>query len=91
MTFELDETHIMLDELPMGNFVEIEGATMDTIRAIADRLQLNWATSITAGYHVLYDKLCDARHDLDPARLTFDAFRGITLSPKELKVLPADQ
>jgi adenylate cyclase class 2 len=90
-TFELEDTHILLDELPMGNFVEIEGASSETIKAVADRLGLDWERSIPTGYHVLYDRLRAKRNDLDPARLTFDALKGKTVSPEELCILPADR
>src|SRR5688572_13003245 len=39
-------THIMLDELPYGNFVEIEGETLELIREAAIQLNLNWDAAI---------------------------------------------
>ena len=41
-TYELNETHIMLDELPYGSFIEIEGEDVESIHSIANLLGLNW-------------------------------------------------
>src|ERR1051325_97280 len=41
-TYELDQNSIMLDELPYGNFVEIEGETEVTIRPPSEKLHLTW-------------------------------------------------
>src|SRR5512133_3324616 len=38
ITYELDNTSIMLDVLPYGDFVEIEGETLDQIQAVAAKL-----------------------------------------------------
>jgi adenylate cyclase class 2 len=90
-TFALDGLHIMLDELPFGNFIEIEGQDMESIRALAGRLDLVWDAAIPAGYHVLYTRLCAARTHLDPAMLTFSALQGINVQPAELSIEAADR
>jgi len=91
ITFALDGLLIMLDELPFGNFIEIEGEEMDLIRALAGRLDLVWGAAIPAGYHVLYTRLCAARAHLDPALLTFSAMQGINVLPAELSIEAADR
>jgi adenylate cyclase class 2 len=45
-TYELDKILVMLDELPYGNFVEIEGETEETIQALSRKLHLNWDATI---------------------------------------------
>jgi len=82
--------HIMLDEMPYGNFVEIEGDSLESIRAVSDRLGLKWDTTIATSYHALFKRLCATRPDLDPARLTFTALNGLTITAEELSVHAAD-
>ncbi len=86
----LQSCHIMLDELPYGNFVEIEGETLESIRAISDRLGFKWDTSIAKSYHALFEQLCAARFDLDPTQLTFAALNGLNIRAEELFVHAAD-
>ncbi|KAF0107185.1 MAG: adenylate cyclase class 2 [Anaerolineaceae bacterium] len=86
--YALEAAHVMLDELPYGDFLEIEGEDKD-IRALAGRLRLDWSAAVTAGYHALYERL-RARRPLDPARLTFDSMQGLKIAPEELSVSPAD-
>jgi adenylate cyclase class 2 len=88
-TYELDETHIMLDELPYGCFVEIEGPGVDSIRSTATRLGLRWDVSVATSYLSLFRRIC-ARRQLDPAQLTFAALNGLVPSAEELNVCPAD-
>ncbi|HXF84439.1 MAG TPA: class IV adenylate cyclase [Anaerolineales bacterium] len=89
-TYELNRCHIMLDELPYGNFVEIEGESIEAIRDIAQRLGLKWDTAIAASYHALFERLRVAHADLDPTQLSFTALRGINITAEELSVHPAD-
>ena len=50
--------HIMLDELPYGEFVEIEGPGVDSIRLTATRLGLDWEAAVDAGYLTLFKRFC---------------------------------
>ena len=88
-TYELDAAHVMLDELPYGHFVEIEGADADSIRAVASRLHLDFEAAVRASYLMLFDRLCTEQH-LVPAHLTFEALKHIQTSPAMLHVRPAD-
>ena len=81
--------HIMLDELPYGDFVEIEGAGADSIRATATRLELDWEAAVAASYLALFERLC-AQSELDPAKLTFAALNDFQPSADRLNVRPAD-
>lgn len=91
ITLALEGLLIMLDELPFGNFIEIEGEDLELIEALAGRLDLDWSAAIPAGYHVLYIRLCAARSHLDPSRLTFSALQGIKVPPAELSIEAADR
>ena len=88
-TYEQNDTLVMLDELPYGNFVEIEGSTVDSIRAIADQLQLNWATAIATSYNALFDRTRSAL-GISVQDLSFAEFADITVEAAHLGVVAAD-
>ena len=88
-TYEQNDTLVMLDELPYGNFVEIEGSTVDSIRAIADQLQLNWATAIATSYNALFDRTRSAL-GISVQDLSFAEFADITVEAAHLGVAAAD-
>jgi adenylate cyclase, class 2 len=87
-TYELDNTDIMLDELPYGNFIEIEGRDSASIRTIAGKLHIKWEPVATS-YHGLFERVCGPRK-LDPSQLTFAAFGESKPSPEEMGVFVAD-
>lgn len=55
-TYELDGAEIVLDEMPYGNFVEIEGETQ-VIEDLLKRLQLHNATRYPASYVSLFESV----------------------------------
>lgn len=83
--------HIMLDELPYGNFVEIEGEGVDSIRGAADRLGLRWDRAVPTSYHVLFERLCAIHPELDPQELSFAALKGLNISVEELSIAAGDE
>lgn len=95
MTYELAQTsgvftQIMLDELPYGNFIEIEGDTVEQIQEISKKLNLTWDAAIAKSYNALFERLCATRSDLDSTQLTFAALNGLTIKAQELSVQAAD-
>ena len=74
--FVLDPVEVMLDELPFGAFVEIEGDAPSTIRAAADRLGLDWDLRVNASYLELFQRVKHER-GLDMRDATFEAFAEI--------------
>ncbi len=88
-TYELDGVHIMLDELPYGNFVEIEGE-LNKLEPIADKLGLNWGAAIPMGYFALYEKVRDGR-GLKFRDLSFENFKDLAIKPDNLGVQIADR
>jgi adenylate cyclase class 2 len=80
---------VMLDELPYGNFVEIEGETVDTIRAIATQLRLNWETAIATSYHALFERV-RAALNRSIQDLSFVEFAEIKVEAGHLEVQAAD-
>lgn len=74
-TYELDGAEVTLDEMPYGNFVEIEGEE-NSIGKVLRRLQLQTAPHFTEGYITLFEYV--KRHlGLDFQDLTFENFRRI--------------
>ena len=86
----LHNCHVMLDELPYGNFVEIEGEDIASIHNIAQQLKLNSQTTISTGYINLFENARRAL-GLTFADLTFENFIGIQVMPEHLQVQPADE
>jgi adenylate cyclase class 2 len=76
-TYELDGAEVVLDELPYGNFVEIEGDA-DTIEHVISRLELDSATRYAASYVALFDNV---RHKLGLqfTDLTFANFESVNV------------
>lgn len=86
-TFMLDGVEVVLDELPFGDFVELEGETVDGpaggardqeagIRRAAQRLDLDWERRIVDNYLALMARL-KQHYDLPFDDLTFDNFAGV--------------
>lgn len=88
-TYELHDMHIMLDELPYGLFVEIEGEDVDLIRSIANQLDLQWDATVKAGYHALFERIA-LKLNLDSSKLTFAALEQMDVTATDLEVVSAD-
>ncbi len=87
-TYKLDHAEIMLDELPYGHFIEIEGEE-SAIRPTAEKLGLKWETVIPESYSLLFERLKGQRH-LNYRDLSFKNFKGMQITPDDLGVKPAD-
>ena len=79
----------MLDELPYGNFVEIEGENSAAIHSAAHRLGLDMQAAISESYSSLFEKVRRAL-GLTFADLTFANFVGLQVAPEHLQVQSAD-
>jgi adenylate cyclase class 2 len=88
-TYSMDEVLVTLDEMPYGNFAEIEGPDGKSIQLVANRLGLNWEERILDSYLVLFDlvrvALAFTFHDL-----SFTNFENLTVPPDALGVKEAD-
>jgi adenylate cyclase class 2 len=87
--YEFEGVHITLDELPYGNFVEIEGPSVERIRAVNLRLDLDWQAGISESYAILFERLRNEM-GLEFRDLIFDNFSRLELAAKDLNVKPAD-
>ena len=88
-TYEIDGASIMLDELPYGDFVEIEGHSGEQIQTLAKKLEIDWNTAIDRSYTALFEHLKGTR-GLPFEDLSFKNFESIKVTPEELNVRPAD-
>ena len=74
-TYTLEGVEIVLDELPFGDFSEIEGDAA-TIELVIDELGLGGAQRMAGSYvDIFWD--VKARLGLDARDCTFEAFRGV--------------
>jgi adenylate cyclase class 2 len=73
-TMILGSTAFLLDTMPYGSFLEIEGQE-DDIRHYATRLKLNWHQRITLNYLEIFDILIKKQH-LTFQDLTFENFQN---------------
>jgi adenylate cyclase, class 2 len=82
-TYALDQCEIMLDELPYGNFIEIEGPDLPSIHAVANNLKLDWEGRIKLGYLVIFDQLKE-KFNLTASDLLFSELKNCKYSMSEL-------
>jgi adenylate cyclase class 2 len=79
-TYEIDDAEIVLDEMPYGSFVEIEGEEQK-VADIMKRLELDRAPRMDGSYADLFERV--KRHlGLTFTDLTFDNFKGVRV-PEE--------
>jgi len=89
-TYFLDDLQITLDEMPYGNFTEIEGADTAAIHKAAEKLGLSWEATILESYTSLFEILRN-KLDLTFRDLSFANFAELKITPEDLGVIPADR
>lgn len=89
-TFILNETTICIDQMPFGDFLEIEGKA-DDIKDMSDTMALDWEKRILLNYIELFD-IIKQNQNLPFNDVTFDNFKGISVDlSKYLKLFEAGQ
>jgi adenylate cyclase class 2 len=88
-TYQIGDSEIDLDELPTGDFLEIEGSDAQSIQKTAGLLGLNWEARIHDSYIVLFEHM-RLRLGLDIRDLSFDNFKGMKITPDMMEITPAD-
>jgi adenylate cyclase class 2 len=81
-TFRFGLVEVVLDEMPFGDFVELEGDEA-AIQAAAAALDLDWNRRILANYLAIMASLQE-RFGLDFDDVTFDNFAGLDISVRDL-------
>jgi len=89
VVYRLGDVEVTLDELPLGNFVEIEAPNNAMIEGVAQMLGLDWPKGIAINYLGLFD-LARSKLGLCFNDLTFENFQDIKVLPGDLGVAPAD-
>jgi len=87
--YQLGDVTVMLDELPFGDFMEIEAPNNTLIEGVAQILGLDWSKGINTNYLGLM-QIVKTNLRLPFDDLTFENFQGLNISPVDLKVEPAD-
>jgi adenylyl cyclase CyaB, putative len=76
--YQLGKVEVSLDEMPFGNFCEIEGPNTESIQAAANQLGLDWEARSKLSYLAIFSALKEA-YSLPIDDLTFKAFEGSNL------------
>ena len=82
-TYTLEGVLVTLDEMPYGNFAEIEGPDGASIRKTAEVLGLDWERRILDSYIMLFDRLRE-RLGLAFRDLSFANFEKLTVTREML-------
>ncbi|MFP4477603.1 MAG: class IV adenylate cyclase [Desulfatibacillaceae bacterium] len=89
-TFVLGDTKLLIDTMPYGVFLELEGPR-DSLRKIASDLRLDWSRRITLNYLSMFDILRQAE-GLEFDDVTFENFEGMeNVARKHLDRLEAGE
>ncbi len=84
-TFFLEGTHLCLDTMPFGNFLEIEGKKED-IKRLSGKLNLNWDKRICINYLKLFE-IIKSESALSFSNVTFKNFENINIDLGRLSPL----
>ena len=88
--FNLNDLVASVDEMPYGNFIELEGNSPEHVRETAALLGLKWEERINISYTALlsvYNQ--NTGHTFSD--LSFEAFSGLNVLPEQLGLAYADQ
>lgn len=87
--FRMGDVKIMLDELPYGDFVEVEAPNNTLIQGVVQMLGLDASKAVNTNYLGLFERLQMSRN-LKIDDLTFDRFSNVIVSAADMAVEPAD-
>jgi len=88
-TYELDGVQVTLDEMPYGNFAEIEGPDPASIHSAAEKLGVDWEARVVESYTFLFERL-RSKLGLTFRDLSFANFAGMEVTSEALEVRSAD-
>jgi adenylate cyclase class 2 len=89
-TYELGEVEVVVDETPIGDFLEIEGPDGKSIRQAANELGLDWEKRILDSYTMLFEHT-RASLGFKFRDMSFENFKAQRVTPEELGVSPGDE
>jgi adenylate cyclase class 2 len=87
--YRIGDVEVMLDELPFGDFVEIEAPNNTLIEGVSQMLGLDLSKMVETNYLGLFER---ARRNMrfEFRDLTFENFAGLSPTTADLEVQPAD-
>jgi adenylate cyclase class 2 len=89
-TYQYENVEIVLDEMPYGDFLEIEGPDAEGITAISSSLGLDWKRRILESYTSIFTNLRELS-SWDFRDLSFDNFQDLATNLAVVGILPADE
>ena len=90
-TYELGMVEIVLDEVPYGTFIEIEGPSIESIHETAKKLGIAWNRRVTSTYLGLFEYLRE-KYKLPFSNATFESFSQVKeIFPEDLGLKNAFQ
>ena len=87
--FRLNDLVASVDEMPYGNFIELEGESPEHVRATAALLGLDWDQRINLSYTALLG-LYNQNTGHTFRDLSFETFAGLRVLPEQLGLAYAD-
>ena len=87
-TYNLGNVIVVLDEMPYGNFVEIEGPDAESIKQVAADLKLDWEARCTDSYTLLFQELKESLN-LNVRHLSFEDFEGLHFTAADFGLKPS--
>ncbi|NIM93109.1 MAG: class IV adenylate cyclase [Anaerolineales bacterium] len=89
--YRLGDVDVMLDELPFGSFIELEGPSLGRLREMSKKLHLSWDRRVMKSYLDIFQDLRE-RLDLPFTDATFANFTNLQeVRPEEMGVENAFQ
>lgn len=88
-TYSLENVLVMIDEMPYGNFAEIEGPDGESIQAATQHLGLDWEARSLESYTQIFDTVRLIK-GLPMRDLSFANFKEVRVLPGQLGVSKAD-
>ena len=89
-TYSYKNTTIVVDELPIGDFIEIEGLNPFSIEHAAQDLNLEWTSRIPASYMYIFEQLKQKRPEMQAKQLTFADLSAFEFDLELIGISPAD-
>jgi adenylate cyclase class 2 len=89
-TYDVDGVKITLDEMPYGNFVEIEGPDAASIQNMSKQLNFDWDERLPESYIGIFRRIKELAN-LNFKDLTFDNFKDQSVDLGRVGVKSADR
>ena len=89
-TYALNGLKVTLDEMPYGDFVEIEGKNAKSIQEASTKFGLHWEERLPETYISIFRRMKEL-FGLQFTDLTFDNFNGVEISMDRVGIRFADK